>query len=110
METSRTDGQFRRQYTPQAHPLAAVSIDTGAERVVTAGWATGASTRSVQELRAVPIGSTLPCWIDPDDPHRFALVRTPPMGGLVGIAMLLALTAVLGLIAARLGRSVGPTE
>lgn len=101
----------RRHYTMQAHPLAAVSIDAGAERLVTAGWSAGAATHSVQELRAVPIGSTVPCWIDPDDPRRFTLVRTPPMAAVLGLAMLLGLTLVLGLIAARLGlQSDAPTR
>jgi hypothetical protein len=109
VESVTTDRRFGRQLTRQAHPLAAVSIDTGAERLITAGWATGAATRSIQELRAVPIGSTVPCWIDPDDPHRFALVRTPSLSSLVGIALLLGITAVLGLIAARLGPRSGTT-
>jgi hypothetical protein len=79
VESSTIGGRPRRHHTLQAHPLAAVSIQTGAERVVTAGWSTGAATHSVQELRAVSVGSTVPCWIDPDDPHRFTLVRTPSM-------------------------------
>jgi len=111
VQTSRTGRRPRRSFSLQAHPLAAVSIDTGTEPLVTAGWSTGAATHSVQELRAAPIGSTVPCWIDPDDPRRFTLVRTPRLAGVVGIAMLLGLAPVLGLIATRLGwRSNAPTR
>lgn len=104
VQASTTAPRSGRRHTLQAHPLAAVSIDTRRERLVTAGWSTGAATHSVQEFRAVPIGSTVPCWIDPEDPRRFTLIRTPPVAGAVGLAMLVGLTSVLGLIANRLGR------
>jgi hypothetical protein len=88
----------------QPHPLAAVAIDTGEERLVTAGWASGGATRSVHELRAFPIGSTASCWLDPADPRRFTLIRTPSLGGVIGVSLLLVTALALALVAAKLGR------
>lgn len=102
--SSRATGAGQRTRAFQGHPLAAVSIDTGDGPLVAAGWATGMATRSVHELRAFPVGRTAPCWLDPQEPRRFTLLRTPSLGGVVGLSMLAALVLALGLVAARLGR------
>lgn len=60
--------------------------------------------RSVQELRFHPVGTETQCWLDPEDPTRFTLIRAPSLRGLVGLTFLAVLTLVLGTIALRLGR------
>ncbi len=96
--------------TIQPHPLAAVAVRTGGERRITAGWNAGLATRSVQELRAFPIGSTATCWIDPEDPDRFSLVRSPSLGALIGVGLCLAIALPLGFVATRLGRRRAATS
>jgi hypothetical protein len=106
MEVEESSSRTRhRARVLQQHPLAAVSVDTGEERLITAGWAAGMATRSAHELRAFPIGSTATCWLDPENPRRFTLVRTPSLGGVFGVAMLAGLTLPLVLLATRLGRA-----
>lgn len=105
---SSTDRSTRRPPTLQLHPTAAVEIDTGDEMRIAAGMSTGGGTRSLQELRMLPIGLETKCWIDPGDPSRFTLVRGLPIAGGVGLTMLLVVMVVLGLIATRLGRNLDP--
>ncbi|HUE84535.1 MAG TPA: hypothetical protein VMO26_00505 [Vicinamibacterales bacterium] len=107
VEGTPTPRTGRRDRTVQPHPLVAVAIVTGGERLVTAGWSTSNASHLVHELRATQIGSMTRCWIDPDDPRRFTVLRTPSLGGLVGLALLLAVAVPLFLIAWRFGRGRG---
>ncbi len=92
----------------RAHPVAAVEINLGDQILVAAGFSTGIGTRSVQEFRLLQLGIETTCWFDPRLPTRFTLMRQPSLGGAIGLAMLLLLTSVLGLIATRLGRGALP--
>lgn len=103
---SSTERAGAHQRTMQLHPVVAVAIDTGRELRYAAGMATGGVTRSVQELRHLPVGLETRCWIDPRDPSRFTVVRGMPMAAGAGLTMLLVVTVVLGLIATRLGRTL----
>jgi hypothetical protein len=82
-------------------PLVAVRIDRDDGPVLAAGFATGMATRSVQELRSFPLGATVSCWVDPDDPTSFTLTRQPGASGIVGAGMLTLLALVLAAVARR---------
>lgn len=107
--TSDTASRMRRTtsgrtMTLQGHPIAAVAIESGGERRYAVGWSAGAATRPVHELRHFAIGSTVPCWVDPDRPGRFTLVRGTSLAGVLMLGMVLGLTVVLFLLASRVGR------
>jgi len=104
VDSGPTTHTQRRQRVMQGHPLAAVAIERDGERLIAAGWTAGAATRSPQELRAFPIGSTATCWLDPDEPQRFVVVRGPSLAGIVGIVMLLGVAPLLYLGGTRLTR------
>jgi len=113
VESGPTSGSFRGSYsesrrpTMQGHPLAAVAIERDAGRLITAGWAAGGPTRSPQELRGFPIGSTATCWIDAEEPRRFVIVRAPSAAAIFGILMLLGVALLLYLGGTRLTRRKG---
>ena len=90
--------------TLQAHPLAAVAMQVQGERRIMAGWNAGAGSRSVSELRAFPIDSTATCWVDPEDPTRFSLVRDPSIADLVGVALCVVVALPLGILLVWFGR------
>lgn len=90
--------------TPYAVPMAAVRIDRAPGPLIATGFAVGMTTRSVHELRWFPLGARVPCWVDPDVPSRFTLVRSPSASGVLGLAFVAALTLGLG-AAARALRS-----
>jgi len=102
--TGRTSHTRSRQRAMQGHPLAAVAIEREGKRLIAAGWTAGGATRSPQELRAFPIGSAATCWLDPDEPQRFVVVRTPSLAGVIGIAMLLGVAPLLYFGGTRLTR------
>jgi hypothetical protein len=83
-------------------PVAAVRVGTAADPVVATGFAAGAFTRSVPELRGFPLGAQVPCWTAPGNPREFTLVRRLPATGWLGTGMLALLAFAFLLIARRL--------
>lgn len=99
--------------TPYNEPLVAVRVDTAGGPVYTTGFALGMaspSSLSFQELRAFPLGATVPCWVDPDNPTAFTLARRPNLGWIVFLAMLLGSALALGIATWWLGRRAPDTD
>ena len=86
------------------HPLAAVAMDVEGKQTVTAGWNAGQTSRPVGEMRAFPVGTTATCWVDPEEPTRFSLVRNPSMADMVGVGLSLSVAVPMGILAIWLGR------
>ena len=108
--STRTGGTIRSTTTLQGHPVAAVAIGSGAERRYAVGFSSGFATRSTHELRRFAVGSTVPCWFDPDRPDRFTLVRDTPVSGVVFLVIVLGLTPLLLLLASRVGGIIEPPK
>lgn len=99
--------------TSYNEPLVAVRVDTAGGPLYTTGFALGMaspSSLSFQELRAFPLGATVPCWVDPDNPTAFTLARRPNLGWIVFLAMLLGSALALGFATWWLGRRVPDTD
>jgi hypothetical protein len=73
-------------------PLVAARFMVEGKEQIRIGFATGMESHAPRELDFAPIGETVPCWYDPDDTRRFTVVRTPGLGGIVGLILLALLT------------------
>ena len=69
-------------------PQVAVQIDTDRDPVIATGFSTGWASASVHDLRFFPIGATVPCFIDRDDPTQFTFRRRPGFGALTALFVL----------------------
>lgn len=101
IEAQRRTGLEQRLRTPRGRarleyaPIAAVRIETGAETVYASGFASGTALHPLSALREFPLGASLPCWVDPAQPTRFTLLRTPSVRGSIGLALLLFVSLAL---------------
>jgi hypothetical protein len=90
-------------------PLAALRYDAGGgTRVAIGFWSDShvfVSRRAARLAAQYPPGTTTRCWVDPEDPSRFVLIRTPGLGHLF-FALLVGLAVGAARLALRLARSV----
>ncbi len=107
-ETTTTSGGTQRTRTTRtlvyAVPVAAVRYSVDGQAVVTTGFGTDAVTRSVNEFKHLPLGASVPCWVDPDDPKRFALRRNLNPAAVFGILLQLGLILVFALVSRAIRR------
>ena len=84
----------------------------GKSRVALGFWSAShvfASWRASRLVAPYPPGSTVTCWVDPGDPSRFVLTRTPGMGHLLLLVLLATLYGAvrLGWFVARAVKGAG---
>jgi hypothetical protein len=80
-------------------PQLAVRYKAKDEELTSVGFTTGNEALSAQDLYQFPLGATVTCWFDPDQPSRFTVNRVPGLGAIASIVLLVVVTVTFFLFA-----------